>query len=730
MADRCVSVVLPMRVGRPYDYRIPDYVGDIPIGSFVRVPLGSRALTGVVWGPGQGDFDDNRLRDIQHVHEAPPLQTAHRKFLEWVARYTMASLGGVVKMAMPVPEALWSLKPRVGYELGDGVPRRLTAARQRVIDHVSRQAEPQTATEISTAVGVSMGVVRGLAEVGALSPHTIQRDTFAWPSRTLLAQRMRPTLSDPQSAAAHHLRAAVSSQFFTAVLLDGVTGSGKTEVYFEAIESALMMDRQVLVLLPEIALTSQWLSRFEQRFGFNPAVWHSNIGPGVRRRLWCAAASGRVPVIVGARSALFLPMPNLGLIVVDEEHDASFKQEEGVIYHGRDMAVVRGQHEAVPVVMASATPALESVVNVATGRYQRLVLPDRYGMAELPNIHMINMLTNGPEPGKWLAPSLVRAVDTALERGDQAMLFLNRRGYAPLTLCRTCGYRFSCPNCSAWLVIHKSRRRLVCHHCEFNIREPRDCPQCGSSDSLAACGPGVERVAEEAQTCFPDARIAILTSDTAQKPEQTATIITALERREIDILIGTQMVAKGYHFPNLTTIGVIDADLGLSGGDLRAGERTYQLLHQVAGRAGRAEHRGHVHLQSYQPQHPVMTALTAGARDQFYAAEQSARQSAHMPPYARLVGIVVSGKDLERVQTSARALAATAPRMDGVVTYGPAPAPLAFLRGRHRWRLLMQTKKKIKVQGVMADWLARQKKLAGSQSKVRITVDVDPYSFL
>jgi primosomal protein N' (replication factor Y) len=513
---------------------------------------------------------------------------------------------------------------------------------------------------------------------------------------------------------------------FSVTVLDGVTGAGKTEVYFEAVAETLRQGRQVLVLLPEIALTAHWLQRFGERFQAAPQQWHSELTQTQRRRTWRAVADGTAAVVVGARSALFLPYRDLGLIIVDEEHDNSFKQEDGIAYHARDMAVVRGHIEGIPVLLVSATPSLETVMNVEEGRYRLIHLPSRHGAAGLPDVSIVDLRREAPPRRCWLSPPLREALGQTLLAGEQALLFLNRRGYAPLTLCRTCGHRMECPNCTAWLVEHRLARRLECHHCGHVTAYPEHCPECGAEDSLVACGPGVERLAEEVHSLFPDARMASLTSDTVRGPATLEELISRMHRREIDVLIGTQIVAKGHHFPMLTLVGVIDADLGLTGGDLRAAERTYQLLHQVAGRAGRDSKPGRVLLQTYNPEHPVITALAEGTRDRFVEEEAAQRRAGGWPPFGRLAALILSGPDEDAVDAVARRLARAAPRYDQVRVLGPAPAPLARLRGRHRRRFLLKTSRGVSIQRLLSEWLAKVR----PPSSVRIQIDVDPYSFL
>jgi primosomal protein N' (replication factor Y) len=564
--------------------------------------------------------------------------------------------------------------------------------------------------------------MRGLVNAGALEPVQVTADKpLACPD----PDHAPPDLNDEQQAAAKSLAGAIGKGF-DPVLLDGVTGSGKTEVYFEAIAQCLRQGRQALVLLPEIALTEPFLKRFEARFGCEPVAWHSDLRSSQRRRAWRGIASGEAKVTVGARSALFLPYPNLGLIVVDEAHEPSFKQEDGVQYHARDTAVMRAKFEDIPIVLSTATPPIESRHMVELGRYREVTLASRFAGATLPEIRAIDLTQDPPLRGRWLAPSLVGELQANLEGGEQSLLFLNRRGFAPLTLCRHCGHRFQCPNCTAWMVEHRLMHRLACHHCGHVMPPPKACPECGEEDSLVACGPGVERIADEVAELFPEARTAIVTSDTIWSPLKAAEFVGAMEAGAIDIVVGTQLVTKGYHFPNLTLVGVVDADLGLAGGDLRAAERSFQQIQQVAGRAGRGEKSGRVLVQTHDPDAPVIAALVSGDSPGFYAAETEARREAAMPPFGRLAAVVVSAEDAAEAEGVARRIANVAPEVEGMAVFGPAPAPLAMLRGRHRQRLLVHAARVLDVQDVIRDWLGEIE----WGSKVRVSVDVDPYSFL
>ena len=714
-----IAVLLPLPLAGAYDYHVG--ADSLAPGDFVQVPLGGRDVVGVVWGDGDGRLPEARLRPVSRRLAARAMPEATRAFVDWVAGYTLSAPGAVLKMAMSVPAALEPAPGHLAVRLAAATPViKETAARRKVLD-TAAGLPPLSVADLAREAGVGPGVVKGLLEAGALEAITMPRPpVFQRPD----LDRPGAELSPGQREAADALVTALDGGFSVA-LIDGVTGSGKTEVYFEAVAAALARGRQALVLLPEIALSAQWLGRFAKRFGVRPAEWHSDLGDARRRETWRAVAEGEAQVVVGARSALFLPFPRLGLIVVDEEHDGAYKQEDGVSYHARDMAVVRGRLGGFPVALASATPALETLANIQAGRYRRLHLPDRHAGASMPETIAIDLRRTPPARGAWISPPLVAALEETFAAGEQAMLYLNRRGYAPLTLCRSCGHRLQCLHCTAWMVEHRAAGRLLCHHCGHSIRLPPKCPACEAEDSFAACGPGVERVAEEAAARFPQIRMAVMTSDTCSGPHAAAEFVRQVSDHEIDLLVGTQIVAKGYHFPMLTLVGVIDADLGLEGGDLRAGERTYQVLSQVSGRAGRAERPGRVFLQTYQPNHPVIQALGNGDRDGFIAREADLRRDANMPPFGRLAALILSGPDSALLDAFAARLSKAAPRLDGFEVLGPAPAPMALLRGKHRRRFLVKAPRTLPLQATLRDWLARVEAPRG----IRVQVDVDPYSF-
>ena len=720
--SRARVILLNAALG-PLDYRVPHGMAVEP-GSIVVAPLGPRQLVGTVWEPERlqtEEVGDNRLRPLLQVFDLPPLAAPLRRLIEWTADYYLAPLGAVLRMALPSSSALEGARTITEYRATGHVPDRLTPQRAQALERIGDRLG--LIRELAIVGGVSDGVVRGLVKAGAIEPVEVSLDDpFPLPD----PDHAPPSLESAQKQASEVLAKSVASGGFDPVLLDGVTGSGKTEVYFEAVAQALREGRQTLVLLPEIALTEPFLKRFAARFGCEPVAWHSGLRQSQRRRAWRAIASGQAKVVVGARSALFLPYQKLGLVVVDEAHETSFKQEDGVQYHARDVAVMRAKFEDVPIVLASATPAIETRHLAETGTYRELKLPARFGGAKLPDLAALDLIQDQPPRGRWLAPALVSELEANLEAGEQSLLFLNRRGYAPLTLCRHCGYRFQCPNCTSWMVEHRFTRRLACHHCGHVMPTPKACPECGEEDSLVACGPGVERIADEVHELFPEARTAVVTSDTIWSPAKAAEFVARMEAGEIDIVVGTQLVTKGYHFPNLTLVGVVDADLGLSGGDLRAAERTFQQIQQVSGRAGRGDKPGRVLVQTHDPSAPVIQALVSGDSEGFYAAETEARREAAMPPFGRLASIIVSAEDQARATEAARMIGRTAPRHDNMAVFGPAPAPLAMLRGRHRHRLLVHAARSVPVQDIIRDWLGALELPRG----VRVAVDVDPYSFL
>jgi primosomal protein N' (replication factor Y) len=721
-ARRVVPVLVPMPAPKAYSYTVPEGMAVEP-GSIVQVPLGPRQVMGVVWdGTDDGGVDPKKLKAVTQVFDCPPLGKDMRAFIDWVATYTVSPPGLVARMALRAPAAVDPEPMIEGLRLTDTRPERMTTARERVIA-AADNGFAWTRSGLAHAAGTSSSVIDGLVAQGVFETvFMAPPPVVAVPDPDYVEHR----LEGPQKQAAQDLLESVAAGGFSVSLIDGITGSGKTEVYFEAIAATLKAGKQVLILLPEIALTASFLERFQDRFGSKPAEWHSDLAPRTREKVWRQVTEGRVRVVAGARSALFLPFENLGLIIVDEEHDPAYKQEDRVFYNARDMAVVRARIGNFPIVLVSATPSVESRVNGDLGRYRPIHLPTRFGDAALPDLGVVDMRRHPPERGGFLSPVLLNQIGKAVGRGEQALLFLNRRGYAPLTLCRVCGHRFQCPDCSSWLVEHRFRGQIQCHHCGYAQRTPESCPECGTFDHLVACGPGVERIAEEVDRHFPDARTIVLSSD-LMGVKRLRLELEAIARGEADIVVGTQLVAKGHNFPMMTFVGIVDADIGLANGDPRAAERTFQLLSQVTGRAGRTGLKSLGLLQTYQPQHPVMQAIVSGDSEAFYEREINEREKALLPPFGRLASVIVSADSRADAEAHARGLRQAAPRVSGISILGPAEAPLALIRGRHRFRLLVHGRRNSDMQAFVKTMMASGPKVRGS---VSVQLDIDPQSFL
>ena len=722
------GVLLPLPFDDVFDYSDDD---GLVIGQMVEVSFGREDLVGVIWKIGQtANIALSKIKPIKSVINLPKLTQPMMVFIQKTAQYNLAPLGLVLKMVLGLKSNQLPKQKITLYGLNiknenlEGI--RITETRKAVFDFLSNGFEAEK-EQIVNATGASDAVISAMIKHGFLYKKEVLVNEEA---DEQIVNLSKPTqLTSEQQSAADILVRKVNNGF-SATLLDGVTGSGKTEVYFEAVAAALALGKQVLVLVPEISLTSQWLRRFEVRFGVTPFIWHSEVGVKDKAKTWKAVALNKAKVVVGARSALFLPFADLGIIVVDESHDHSFKQESLVTYQGRDMAVLRAHLEKIPVILSTATPDLETLVNVEEGKYDCVRLTKRFAKAVLPEIKIIDLKKDKPQKGPWgvsfLAPTLVEELNHNLQKGEQSMLFLNRRGYAPLLICRDCGHRIQCPHCTAWLAEHRITGELICHHCGFKMFTPKRCPECGSEDGLTACGPGVERIAEEVRNRFPQARTAILSSDITTNYKQISDVIHRTAQKEVDILIGTQILAKGHNFPDLTLVGVVDADLGLLGTDLRSSEQTFQLLEQVSGRAGRGEKKGTVYLQTLYPDNLVLQAVIEHDRDKFVEIEKSSRRLLHMPPYGKLAALIVSSTNQQAAEAAAYYLGKCAPNTELIETLGPAPAPMNLLRGRYRYRLLLKTARNVNIQNVLKKWLAMVK----IKSNVRVDVDVNPYSFM
>ena len=718
-----VSVLTTQPIDRLLDYKAPKE--GVKLGSFVEVPLGPRKVIGVVWCEGKGDFDKNKIRTISNRLDVPEMQPKMMEFLSRAGQYTLTPMNGMLKLATRAPGLANPPSMKTVYIKGDAEADRMTPARERVLNTLRDTTDMQfTAKELTESAKVSISVIKGLVLQGAVLELESPRDL---PYAQLDPFSPSQKLTFDQKAAGEILRKNIRLNEYNTTLLRGVTGSGKTEVYLEAVSECLSLGKQALILIPEIALTVEFLDRLKKRFGEKPAQWHSGVTMTEKRRCWRMVAEAKAQVVVGARSSLYLPFKNLGLIVVDEEHDISYKQEDGVLYSARDMAVMRASIEQASVVLASATPSLETWANADIGKYNRVDLTERFGDARIPEILAIDMRDQPMERNSWISPHLKNEVELRLERGEQSLLFLNRRGYAPITVCRKCGDQVGCEQCDARMVEHRFHGYLMCHQCGDTKEMPNVCPSCSEVDCLTAVGPGVERLAEEAQEKFPNSKISVLSSDMLISAQALKRRIKEIALGDADIIIGTQLVAKGHNFPLLTLVGVIDSDLALMGGDLRAAERTFQLMRQVAGRAGRADKKGIAFLQTHQPEHSVIKAILKGDEEEFWESEAQQRRLNNMPPFGRLAGIILKGPNLNDVFNLANDMVKNAHILNliNAQIYGPAPAPIARVRGNHRVRILVKASKETMLQNSLMKW----KNSFKIPKDVQVTIDIDPQSF-
>lgn len=704
------------------DYRVSR--SGVDTGSFVLVPLGPRKVVGVVWDKGEGKFDPSRIRPIIKVLNVPGLDDKFRLFLEKVAEYNLVSLSSTLARLTRLPEPTEGPKVEKCCRWDGNLPPKMTSSREKVFEFLKPGRE-YLIKDVITETGVGMDVLKRLESGGFLlfSEKLIKDEA---PVFNLKGNSVE--LNDEQRRATDNIFRFLDQEEFSPILLKGVPGAGKTEVFLEVIARTLKEGKQVLVLLPEIALTSQIIKRFNDRFGEAPFEWHSSVSKVQKRKIWRMAGEGTAQLVVGARSALFLPFSNLGLIVVDEEHDSSYKQDSGIIYNARDMAVLRASLYEANIILVSATPSLESLVNVTRGKYKRVDLLSRFGDATLPDIDIIDMKGETDTSGKWISGALIKEISDRLQKGEQSLLFLNRRGYAPITVCANCGNQVGCIDCDARLVEHRYFNEMICHQCGARSMVPKKCPDCHAEGMMVPLGPGIERLAEEVKSIFKQAKIEVLSSDLVESPMQLKDTLEKISKGEVDIIIGTQIIAKGHNFPYLTLVAVIDADVGLQGGDFRAAERTFQIIRQVTGRSGRADIPGIALLQTWNPDHPVIQAITSNNDEAFWEAESREREVTGSPPFSQYIGVIVSGKDVDEIEGFSQALARDSkPLMDeNYELYGPAPAPIARIQGRVRYRLLIKAERSLRVQRAIRVWL-NQFKIPGS---IRLTIDVDPQRFL
>ena len=534
-------------------------------------------------------------------------------------------------------------------------------------------------------------------------------------------------LNDTQTKAREKIEDIISHNEYSTILLDGMPGSGKTEVYFDLIEKNILDKKQSLILFPEVSLTNDFIKRIEKRFGYLPDIWHSKITPSKKKKIIHKIISGRSQILIGTRSALFLPYKNLGILVVDEEHDPSYKQEEKGIYSARDMAVVRASIEKFTLILVSATPSLETIYNIDQKKYFHVKLKNKFSITPEPKITVIDMKKSKLKKNNWVSDELKKTIQKKLSMDQQSLLFINKRGYAPMIICKSCGHKFTCKNCSSYLVEHLKDKKLLCHHCGYKLGSFQiKCQSCNNEDeSFVDFGAGIEKIYNEIARDFPTAKICLFSSDHIKSSEDLNEKVEKIYNNKFDIIIGTQLITKGYHFPFLTCVGVVDADMTLRGGDLRASEKTYQMLYQVAGRAGRGDIPGEVYLQSYFPENETIKDLTNMDREKFYKKELNIRMRANLPPISKMAAIIVSGRNISDVQQACLKLSKSTPKIDNVDFYGPAPAPLSRLKGKHRLRFLIHEKKGRKIQKIILHWLSKVPQTPG----VTITTDIDPQNF-
>ena len=732
-AGDIVKVLIPNVANAGYDYRL---TAPADLGTFVRVNVMRRPYIGVVYGIGDSGLAPEKIRDTTDVFPWH-LSVSDLQWIQKMSDWTLMTPGAVLRLIVNVPDAF--SPPRTeqlyGYDFESNV--RMTDARQSVADaFASNDNEPMSASDIQNIAHVSAAVVKTMINRGVLIPRdTRTRDAndFNYKYQDMGTVQ----LNTEQSAAAAEIAAAIDHGGYSAFVLDGITGSGKTQVYFDAAWRAYSHGKSVLLMMPEIALTAQFISRYEHRFGAPPVVWHSNLTAARRRAIWRGVLTGKIRMVVGTRSALFLPWQDLGLIVVDEEHDTSYKQEDMGNYHARDMAVLRAKISGFPIVLTSATPSAETLQNVADGKYRCLKLTARFGGATVPTIETIDMRANRPLPynlpsdddaaapqNGYLSPNLCNAIQETLNAGRQTMLFINRRGFAPIVQCKKCGWVAQCPDCSVGMTYHKHMGKLLCHMCGRMAPMPTKCPNCG--DNVSCRGAGLEKIQEEVSIKFPSARTALVSSDTIISRQALERIVHKMENGETDIVIGTQILAKGHHFPNLTLVGVVDADMGLFGTDFRAAEHTFQQLFQVAGRAGRGDAPGRVLLQTYQPENPVLTAICNGNRDAFMASDMAARRAAKMPPYGQLIAVIIESQRETVLKKFCADLSAAAPTAAGVKIMGPIAAQIYQVRNWYRMRFLVAGDARAKLQPLVRHWIDKVR----TPSNVRVKLDVNPQNFM
>ena len=736
-----VAVLVSGPFNEPFDYSVASKKDGVCVGQVVLVPFGKRKNVGIIVGEGTRTIPKEKLKRIEEIYEINPIPQPSIELINFLANWYCVYKGLVLKMVLSPVEAITSSEYRKVYkskfqdsdEIEEINKHKITSKRKLILDFLFKSKQAVFQEDLIDNTGVSKSILKDMTKKNLIVEELVKKQAYSnlkVPNYNKIKFEINKLLNSEQKNAVEKINVSIKKKKPDCFLLDGVPGSGKTETYFQTVKTCLDEGKQILILLPEISLTPDWEKRFHQSFSFAPLVWHSGITKTKKKQIWLSALNSSAGVIVGARSALMLPILNLGLIIVDEEHDPAFKQEEGVRYNARDMAIYKAIRSSVPIVLASATPSLETYHNMKIGKYIHLTLPKRATGAALPDIKLIDLKANTPERGKWISSVLTNEIKSKLDNREQSLLFLNRRGYAPLTICNSCGNKIKCVNCETWLVEHRSQNTLVCHHCGYTKRISNTCDICGAEGQIKACGPGVERIEEEINQLFPEAKLTVLSSDTMKSQKTLVKTLEKIKNNKVDIIIGTQMIAKGHDFPDLKLVGIIDSDVGLSGGDLRASERSFQLLQQVSGRSGRhsidEQDKGVVFLQTYDNENPIIRAIAKNNRDDFFEKELSSRKNANMPPFGRLAAIILSSKYERKLDGFASELLRVAPLFKNVKIFGPAPAPLYFLRGKYRRRFLIKSDKTVNIQDVLLNWTNKIK----TPHNVKLTIDIDPFSFM
>ena len=705
------------------------------IGQIVKVPFGAKKIIWGIISDKREEETDRPLKSIIEVSNNNPFSGNFIAFINWVSEWTMANQGSILKLVFSVPNQFEKKNIKFGWITASDIGKRtikevhpnlkITKNRSKILNLINK-LQPISSKDLISRSGVSKTSILALEKEKVIFRKEIVQKGYENSFKLPWYKANMIDLNPKQKTASEYLINLIAQKKFNAVLLDGVTGSGKTEVYFQAILETLKLNKQVLVLLPEIYLSIEWSKRFKDNFGLFPLLWHSSLSNKERMKTWHEVNNGKINTIIGARSALFLPYKNLGLIIIDEEHDHAYKQEDGVLYNARDMALLRAKIEKIPIILSTATPSLETWTNVKKNKFSYIKLPERVGLAKMPEVNIIDMRKVETKHNNWISTILGNKISENLNNKELSLLFLNRRGYAPLKLCGSCGHRLGCKNCQSWLVEHRKKGLLLCHQCGFSKKFDNSCNNCGDKDCLISCGPGVERLDEEVKSKFPSIKSTIISSDTIKSPKIMKAIFDKIDNRKIDLIIGTQIISKGHNFKNLTLIGIIDADMSLSGGDLRASEKAFQVLHQVSGRAGRESKKGTVIIQTHDPENQVIDALKKNSRDYFLKIESENRENANLPPFGKLVSLILSSRDERKLIEFAHSLKMNAPQYEKITILGPAPAPISLLRGNHRYRFLIKSHKNINIQKVIKNWIKKLKKPAS----IRLVIDIEPYSFL